>query len=478
MGASTLGSRRRSLPAALVVAGFLLCGCSTFSKEAQGVRGGYGRADYAAAEALADARIAAETGAEEDLVTRSKALDPSIDPQKGDAVLYLLDKGMLRLAQGDSETAVRLFRAGRDTLDAHFLYDTDDLLKGLSAVVLDDTVRTYHGADYEHILVRGMLALADLAAGRGDAYAYAVQIGEKQEEIIGSPLGEVRGKQGYRPRERYRRVALGAYLQGIIREDVLDNDEAARAFERAVAFSGEETPLFKTALLRAKGEIHAPPDTGAVHVFYFGGRGPYLEETRQNPTADAVRLAGLAVLLMSGKFSLLAQAPVPVPQVRVNDASVPPLVVRSPSGEGATETILDVNRIASEELSANMPWIVARALVRRAAKAVVANAGGEILRHGGDRPAVALGGAVTLLAGIVSTAVENADTRSWATLPATLQALRLDLPAGEQTLEFDGGITQRLRVSPGRNTYVLVLRPALDKPPAILVDRNSLPPSP
>ena len=43
-----------------------------------------------------------------------------VDPAKGDAVVYLLDKGILRLAQGDPAGALKVLRSARDVLDANY----------------------------------------------------------------------------------------------------------------------------------------------------------------------------------------------------------------------------------------------------------------------------------------------------------------------------------------------------------------------
>jgi hypothetical protein len=451
---------------------FGLSGCATFSSRTEALRRAYDSVDYPAADSLADGLIADAAGVSVDMVRRTQGLGPAIDPRKKDTLVYLLDKGMIRLALDDPATAMRLFRVSRDTLDVNYRRDTSDLLKEVAAILTDDTVLTYSGADYEHLMVRAMLALSDLVVGGGDAYAYAAQIGAKQEEIIGSPLGEVTrngAKEGYRPREQYRRIALGAYLQGIIREDALEMDEAARAYERAFAFA-EGAPLYAEALERVTGKRPPEPGQGALHVFYFGGIGPYLGETRTHPTELAIRLAGIAAALASGQIALATQAPVPVPVVNVTDPTVPPLTVAADGRAGTTETVLDVNRIAMEQLDANMPWIIARAILRRSAKGALSVAAGKAVQYGTNSEG--FGQLIGVLVGLITTATENADTRSWETLPATIQALRLGLPAGEQTVSI-GGYERRIRIAPGRNSYVIVIQPSAVASPVILIDRYS-----
>ena len=457
--------------AALLMLG--LSGCATFSSKTEALRRAYAIADYPAADSLTNGLIAGDAGVSVDVVSRTRGVDPAIDPQKNNTLVYLLDKGMIRLTLDDPASAVRLLRVSRDTLDANFRKDTADLLKEVAAMLTDDTVRTYSGADYEHIMVRAMLTFSDLVLRGGDAYAYAAQIGAKQEDIIGSPLGEVTRNgvtKGYRPREKYRRIALGAYLQGVIREDALEMDEAARAYERAIAFAEGPTTLFSEALERVTGKRSPEPGQGALHVFYFGGIGPHLGETSTHPTELALRLAGITAALATGKIALATQAPVPVPVVKVTDPAVPPLTVTAAGRTGATEKILDVNRIALEQLDANMPWIIARAVLRRSAKGAFSVVVENAVEHGTNNEG--LGQLASVLMGLATTATENADTRSWETLPATIQSLRLGLPAGEQTVRI-GRYESRIRISPGRNSYVLVFQTSVGALPVILIDHYS-----
>lgn len=482
MRPETGSSRRRRLVGcfAAVLLVLWLGGCATYSQQAKPLRQHYGAAEFAAAEAFVDQKIAEEHGLPLETVTQSNALDPQVRVASGDTVVLLLDKAMLRLAQGDSLAAVELMRLSRDQLDENFHYDTASFFSTLASMLSDDSRLDYAGADYEHIMVRVMLALADLINGGGDAYAYATQIGEKQEQIIGSPLGELTGEgalESYKPRERYRRVGIGAYLQGVVREDVFALDEAWRAYARALEFEGGDKPLYAEAMSRAKSGPRGEAGEGYLQVFYLAGRGPHLEETRATPTTEILKLAGWIMLFNNDNPALLAQAPIPVPMVRVNDASPAPLTVKAADRNARTEVVLDVNKVAQEQLEANLPWITARALARRAAKAAIGTVAGNAAENASSSSnAEALGFAVNLLVNLAATATENADTRNWVTLPAQIHALRLPLPEGVHPVNVGRDAATRVRISAGRNSYLLVIRPALDRPPVLLVDRYSVPP--
>jgi len=391
-------------------------------------------------------------------------------------VVLLLEKATIRLALGDAQTAVKLLRRSRDQLDENFDYDTTNFIEGFSSLIRDDTVIAYSGADYEHVMVRVMLALADLIEGGGDAYAYAVQVGEKQEQIIGSPLGELKGEKGYKPREGYRRVGFGAYIQGLIREDSLALDEAGKAYERALSFAGGDNQLYQVALDRARTSVPATEGNGVLHVFYLAGQGPYLVETRANPTSDAIRLAGWILLILNNNVAVVTQAPVPVPEVAVKDPAPGPITVSAEDGASAsTITALDVNRIAVEQNEANRPWLVARALARRAIKAVGSKAVGKAVGsttkgNSGEL----IGNLVTIATSVATTATENADTRNWSTLPAQIQAARLELPAGVHEIDFGGRVTRKVRIAAGHPSYVLVFGQSASAAPKVVIDRYSV----
>jgi hypothetical protein len=453
----------------------LTVGCASYSTKVEALRSEYGAGRYAEAEAVVDALLAEEAGLAPEAVSGAVFEVAEIDPSKGEVLLFLLEKSMLRLAQDDPRSAVTLLRLARDQLDENFQYDTGAFLGEFSSMVGDDRARDYSGADYDHIMVRVMLTLCDLLAGDGDAYAYAVQVGEKQEEIIASPLGEAGQGEGYRPRQGYSRVSLGAYLQGVVREDTFALDEAARAYERALAFEGGGHALYEEALDRATNRGHTGEGKGALQIFYLAGRGPHLVATRYNPTEKVVRLTGIMLLLLNKTTALIGQSPVPVPQLVVSDAHAQPLTVRVKGTDSSvtTQIVLDVNRVADEQLSANMPLIAARALARRALKAVVADVAGRAAGKN-SRNAQAVAGAVSLLLGAVATIGEDADTRSWTTLPAEIQSARIELPAGVNEVEF-GSVPVKVRISAGRDSYALVLRPSLGAPPVIILDRYSKP---
>jgi hypothetical protein len=486
MGILSLTAARRTLAAAALAAAALSAGCASHAERIAGFRESWGAGNYDGAEQAIDQLISSESGAPLETVQKTSALDDAINAGSGNTYLLLLEKAMARLAHGDAGSCVRVLVKARNELDKHYQTNFADYFK---SALSDDESMAYAGADYEHIMVRVLLAVTDLLTGTGDAYAYALQVGEKQEEIINSPFGDE--KQKYHPRKQYQRVAMGAYVQGVINEANLYASEAALAYQRGLGYEGgaarpagapplppEQVAAIQSAsqsagsvlrnsLERAQSGSYAPAGSGVVHVFYLGGRGPHLEATTQNPTTQAVALASIGITLVSGSVSQLGQAAVKVPMVVVNDWMVPPLPVSVDGGPAAasTSTLLDVNLVARQQLDANMPGIVARAVVRRAVKGA---AGAVVEKQGGQ-----FGQLLGFLTTAIATGVERAETRNWVSLPAQIQVARVPVGEGPHRLSFGGSMEVSVRVAAGHDTYVVVLRPNLAFPGVVLVDRAS-----
>ncbi len=452
-----------------------IAGCSSLTIEA--FEAPWAAGDFPAAEEAIDRLIAAESDAPLETVKESHGLALDVRADRDDTYLLLLEKGMCRLAFGDFDHAIDVWRRARDVLDSKLA--ANDLGGYFGAALGDDRAIDYVGADYEHVLVRTLIALADLMNGGEDAFAYAFQISEKQEEIAGLGFGDAYDERGnyigYDPRESFERVPIGKYLEGVILESQRSFDEGAKAFRSAAALaaaaSGEQSggaQLAREGVLRCEGELRGGEGTGSVHVFYLAGRGPALAETTSPITDTALFLAQIGAIFGAFDLGVIAQAPVPVPVVVARENFVPQLEVRLDDGVFATQPLLDVTHIAAQQLEANLPWIIARAAVRRTLKGTVSAVATDHLVQD-DGLALFL----NLLANLFWTATEHADTRNWTSLPAQFQALHLYLPEGEHALDLGRGMLAPVRVRAGYSSFVLVLQPNLSLPGAVLVDVHS-----
>lgn len=409
------------------------------------------------ADHVRDVRTAFYNG---NVTLANERLKAAIRKNDGDADILKLDTAMVQLAEGNVKEAETTLRNIRDQLDAKEGKDAGEEAK---AMLLDDSQRAYAGEDYEKVMIRFMLALCNLFGDGGDAAAYALQVNQKQQQII--EQSRCTGADGRNLKERYKLVAAGAYLHAAIREETHTNyDDVARSLELVAKWQ----PSFASAkadLERAKSGRHSKPGHGVVYVFTFVGEGP-LKEEHVEPVSQTSLFIADRLITALGKQSLPPTiAPIKVPLIpkRPKATASGNVAVRIDGVDaGTTATITDVGLMAAEQCEASLPETVARAVVRRVVKKGIVYGAKEALKT--DKTQVA---SLALdLAGVAWEATESADTRCWSLLPDKIQVLRIELSTGAHELSLmpcygwnlhQRGHVERLpiQVADGRNTYIL-----------------------
>ncbi|MBI1311497.1 hypothetical protein GC176_09335 [bacterium] len=391
------------------------------------------------------------------LDTARSRLDKEIARDKSDAEVLRLEHAIVDLVDGRPDEAEKTLRVVRDRFD---YLEQKDVGESVLATVTDDNKLAYAGEDYEKILIRCFLSLSNLMHHGGDASAYALQVGEKQREIIAQGSDQ----NGNNPKLGYKRVALGAYIHAAIQEATHVNyDEATRAIQLVANWEPEFQPA-QDDLKRLTTGQHSTKGDGVVYVFGLVGRGPYKEERFEQPTSAALLIAD-RILSATAKHSLPPTiAPIKVPVVVRSHNRIRSLgIAIDGEAKGHTETITDIGQLAVDQYQAVFPQVMARAVVRRVVKKGAVYATKEFAHI--NHPAAEL---AMDLAGVAWEATESADTRCWGLLPDQIQVLRLELPAGEHRLsltplDFGGpmgaGATQSILVEDGRSTYVMACFP-------------------
>jgi len=410
-----------------------------------------------------------------DLDGAQRLLDAEIERSRGDANVLLLEKASVQLAAGRASEAEQSFRQVRDQFD-HL--EEKSLAETSLSMFGDDQWLSYAGEDYEKVLIRAYLALANLMRGGDDAEAYCLQLVDKQAQIVAAAAQP----DGTNPKAVYQQVALAPYLRAALREEThRDFDDVARYREMVVSWQPGFAPGTHD-LMRSRTGRHSAPDHGVLYVFALVGRGPFKDEVEEIPSTAAVMIASAALTLTGNKTLPPVVAPIKVPRVvaspnRVSEVSVS--VAGTPYG--STATITDVTQMAITQCEANHHQVVARALVRRAVKeASVYAAKRSSGVSEGTWQAVAFE-----LAGLAWQFTENADTRCWGLLPDTIQVLRLELPAGQHEIRFEpldrnrrimgSPVARQITVPNGRNAYVLVNFPGQEPVGQVLASTDQQP---
>ena len=373
---------------------------------------------------------------------------------RGEADVLKLDRALVELSAGRPREAERMLREVRDSFD-HL--SQASLAESALVMATDDTNAAYPGEDYEKILVRAFLALANLMGDGGDAAAYGLQVDDIQERIIQTGADD----KGENPKVAYKRVAFGAYLHGAIREEShTDYDDVARSRVKVVNWEPGFAPG-RYDLDRAVHGHHSAQGNGVLYAFTLVGRGPYKEETVEVASTVSLLIAD-RILSATTRHTLPPTiAPIKVPKVVVSINGIRDIAVGVDGrAAGTTATITDVGQLAVDQYQAIYPHILARAIVRRIAKKGVLYAGKEAAK-------VTNNSWLNLLmdvGGVAWEATEQADTRCWGLLPNQIQVLRLELPAGQHRISLHPNVSfgatgpdaeTTVNIADGRNTYLL-----------------------
>lgn len=410
------------------------------------------------ADKLKDIRATYHSG---NLGSTHAQLDAAIAKKGRDADVLKLDKATALLSEGKPREAEVLFRELRDKFDA---LDGKDAQEQIASMLTDDQRLAYAGEDHEKVLIRFYLSLCNLLQNGSDASAYALQVNQKQQQIIDRGAGV--GPDGKNLKQGYKLVASGAYLHAALREETHANyDDVARSLQQVAQWQPEFSPI-KADIERAKNGRHSAPGHGVVYVFAMVGRGPIREERMEIVSTVSLLIADRMITAL-GKQSLPPTiAPIKVPRtVKVPNSVDSVLVVQAGKALGRTQTLTDIGTMAVQQSDARLPEAVARAVVRRVVKKGIVYGAKEAI--GTDKNQLA--SVAFDVAGVVWEATEAADTRCWGLLPDKIQVLRIELPAGEHELNLQAigsGIqgspeSVRVTVADGRNSYVVANYPGV-----------------
>jgi hypothetical protein len=333
----------------------------------------------------------------------------------------------------------------------------------------DDTARSYAGEDYEKILIRVYLALANLMHDGGDAESYTLQIQDKHDAVMQRLWGDAPADSRT---NKFCGLPIGFYLRGMLREQThMDYDDALRSYTK-VAELLPTCDLIRWDIQRVTQGVHSQPGCGVIYVFAMVGRGPQKVESVEQPTSDALLIAD-RIISAVGPYKLPPTiAPIKVPKVVVPQSDIDAVEVsvnRQPIG--STVSIADIDQLALETSQAARTQLVARAVARRVIKKATVAA---VKQQTSSNSLTSLG---LDAAGVAWEALENADTRCWGLLPRNIQVLRIEVPAGEHTISLAPQLfhqtgrhaaTQRVTVVDGRNTYVIGWFPDTFAAPRVL----------
>ncbi|MBR4189926.1 MAG: hypothetical protein IKQ55_08195 [Kiritimatiellae bacterium] len=478
-------------PIAAPLAAALLAGCGTFSHYPTGV----------------NQVVLGPMDRGEDLRPATAELVSRI--QGRDEVLFASEAGRTAQLYGD-------YAASRDAFDkaiARTAAQGDEAVfaarvaaQQASAVLVNDKAIEYRAPAYEQALVHHYQALNYLGSRDLDGAGVEIRRANRvQEEALrqhdaevakaasrndssaSDPLADAPSETRTAVSKAYAGLdelagqaknsflnAAVFFLSAVVWEMRGEANDAYIDYKRALELA-PSTPALQTSAIRLAKRLGMREDLADL-----SRRFPDAASTPAAGTEAYAGKAHLVVMVEEGHVAQKADLYIPFPVSGGLGAINIPVYGKCPSPAGRITLhvpgapdaplapLCRISSLAARALSERMPGILARQIARAVAKSAALGAagnidGGHYHGHGHDQHSGGADAAVLLLS-LYNVASEQADLRSWLTLPDTIQAAEAwpDASSGTATASLrwagGGGIDLPVTLAPGKTTLLYVTR--------------------
>lgn len=389
-----------------------------------------------------------------------------------DRMLYLMERGRLLQLQGNYEASKSDFEqalAGFEAVEDKATLSLSGAGATGMALLTNDNSMPYKGYAYERVMVHQFQAFNYL--GLGDIEGATVELRRAQQVQRNLELKYEADVAKVREEASKKSVPVGDFDGNFTGMDTIAGT-VKNSFQNGYTFYTaavirEALGEYNDALVDYKKALELQPDSEQLKADviranqYFGDAPTPAKATGKNGKPAARVPAGTVVVLFEQGF-VPAKKPVglPIPtmdggifsiQFPVYDGTdytpPTPLTVRLPDGSTMnTSLLVNTGALAVKALREQVPGLLVRQILRARAKY-------ELQKQATERGGV-FG---QLAANIYNLASEQADLRSWLTLPANAQSARLSLPAGSQSIELitgAGSLSVPVEVKDGKTVIV------------------------
>lgn len=375
-----------------------------------------------------------------------------------DRILYTMERGRYAQVVGNSVVSMADFAAAMDKIrenDAKALLSASDFGAQVAAAVVNDNAIPYQGEGYERVLLHHYQALNYLKKKDLDGAGVEVRRANAEQsdsltrfekELDAAEEEATRNRiknNSSRINTQYAQMdevagtvknsfqnAYTFYVSGFIYELLQQPNDAYIDYKKALEIFPENSYLQKD-VLRLAARLGMGEELDELKQRFPRGDG-WLSDDHGSGTGELVVLFEdgfvpqkheVKIPLPAGKAGIVAIA-FPIYQERWS-APMPLRILTGSELIGSTEPICDVRALAVKALKEKAPVIATRQIIRAITKGASA---AEAKKQMGD-----LGQFAAIVWNMIS---ENADLRSWLTLPANAQILRATLPAGRYPLSL------------------------------------------
>jgi len=406
--------------------------------------------------------------------------------KSNDRILYNMERGRYAHVIGNSDVSMSDFKASIEKIrenDEKALISASAIGADVAATLVNDNAIPYEGEGYERVLLHHYQALNYLRKKNLEGAGVEVRLAnaeqnnslkrfERELEFSRDEAAEqgmdVNGVSGIDTRYAQMDEVAGKvknsfqnaytfYLSGFIHELLRQPGDAYIDYKKALEIYPENRYLQKD-VLRLAAKLGMDDELEELKQRFPTGDKRFIDES------DAGR-GELLVLFEDGFVPQKQEVKIPFPINRSTlvaiafpiyrekwSEQIPLLILNNGDLIGSTEPICDVRALAVKALKEKVPVIAARQIIRAVAKGTTAVAARKNM---GDMGLFA--------ANIWNLVSDNADLRSWLTLPANAQILRTTLPAGSYSLALQhpmaaGSTYADVEIAAGGKTVLQVIR--------------------
>lgn len=360
--------------------------------------------DYAFKESYIKTYQNGHLATAEDTASRAFSASLSQNNYKADkdSVWKLLDRATIRFAQGKSKKAIADYQLALEAIDYYNQYSANDTAEQL---ILQDDKAAYAGPYYEQILARIYFALALMDQG-DSSNAYALL---RQAEFFHQKL------DGYSAATE----PLAKYLLALFSEQSNDLSNAELLYKQVESLMSNPLDLPK---------INS--DSATLVILCHNGNVP--TKISSTCAASVVSTASLEKILLATNHKIdpawSSYTGIPIPALHQPIFSTPVRMYASVNQQTKyLSPLLNIATLAQNEVKQQAPLIAARGVARMIIRRATVGCAQEQNRDLGTLVDFGM-----LLANLNT----KADTRSWSTLPASIDLARFSLPPGRHCVSI------------------------------------------
>lgn len=378
-------------------------------------------------------------------------------------LLYLLDYGFVLHLAGYYDQSIAVLERAKKEYDQLF---TLSLTKEGFTWLMNDNVAPYRGEDFERVMINIVQAMNFVVLGN-------VEGALVEARNVDHALKLINDQYSSEQKNVYREDAFARLLMAILYESggtQADFNDAFISYQKALgiyqkdyqANYGVGVPqILKENILAMSGWMGTQEQNNYKNIFPDVAYSS-LQEKEQKAEVYLLHYHGLSPIkhqtsipipLPNGKFVKLA---FPRYDKRIYDQKPGTFKAQQTSGETiscSTELVENVEAIAYQNLENRKLRVMAKAVLRSGGKYLTEWAMEENIRQGGHEEAADWFKYLSNLYNITS---EQADLRSWQTLPAEVRLGRLILEPGTYQLYFNDKELAQVELQRGEKKFFLV----------------------